>query len=548
MAGGMDTWQRRTVYYSLGLTGVMLVYAVLYHHGMRIFEGEEHTFLHSVQIVVETFTTTGFGSDAPWESPEMNALVIVMDLTGVILIFMALPVLVFPLLEEVLSTTVPTTVENGVDDHVVICTYTSRADALIDELESWGVEYVIVEPDRERATSLYEDGYTVIRADPESVNGLERAKLADARALVADVSDEVDASIVLTARELTEDVRVVSVVEDPDRTAYHRLAGADEVLSPRPLLGESLATKVTTSVSTDLGGTVEIGDDFEIAELPIHRGSRLVGTTLAESGIRERAGVNVVGAWFRGEFETPPSPDATLTNGTVLLVTGREDQLERLAELTRSAVRRFDPGETVVIGYGQVGRTVVAALDDAGLPHTVVDRTEAAGVDVVGDASEPETLRAAGVTDARSVILALPDDTTTEFATLVIRDLSPGTEVIARVEEARSIQKMYRAGADYVLSLATVSGRMIASTILDDEDVLSLDQQVDVVRTPAPGLVGRTVGGALVRTKTGCTVVGIERDGDVITDVGPDARIQEGDELIIAGTDRGIHRFNELMG
>ena len=362
----MDKWQRRTVYYSLLLTGIMLVYAVLYHNGMRIYEGENLSFLHSLQVVVETFTTTGFGSDAPWRSPEMNALVIVMDLTGVVLIFMALPVLAFPLLEDILSTTVPKSVENGLNDHVVICSYTSRAEALIAELGSWNVEYVIVEPDRERATELYEDGYQVIHEDPESVSGLQQAELASARALVADVSDQVDASIVLTAQEVAEDVPVVSVVEEPDRASYHRLAGADEVLSPRPLLGESLATKVTTSVTTDLGEAIEIGDDFEIAELPIRRGSRLVGTTLAESGIREQAGVNVIGAWFRGEFETPPSPDARLTNGTVLLVTGREDQLEQLKQLTLSEVRRFDHGETIVIGYGQVGRTVTAALEKSG--------------------------------------------------------------------------------------------------------------------------------------------------------------------------------------
>lgn len=543
----MDKWQRRTVYYSLLLIGVMLVYTVLYHNGMRIYEGENLTFLHSLQVVVETFTTTGFGSDAPWDSPEMNALVIVMDLTGVVLIFMALPVLAFPLLEDILSTTVPKSVDNGLDDHVVICSYTPRAEALISELESWDVDYVIVEPDRDRATEIYEDDYHVIHEDPESVTGLKQAELTSARALVADVSDQIDASIVLTAQEVADDVPIISVVEEPDRTAYHQLAGADEVLSPRPLLGESLASKVTTSITADLGEAVEIGDDFEIAELPIHRGSQLVGTTLADSGIREQSGVNVIGAWFRGEFETPPSPDATLTNGTVLLVTGREEQLEQLKELTLSEVRHFDRGRTIVIGYGQVGRTITNALDEADLPYTVVDQTEMEDVDVVGDAIEPETLQEAGINDARSVILALPDDTTTEFATLVIRDVSPQTEIIARVEETESVQKMYRAGADYVLSLATVSGRMIASTILENEDVLSLDQQVEVVRTHAPELVGRTIGDALVRSKTGCTVVGVERDGGVITDVGPNLRVESGDELIIAGTDEGIRRFNEQM-
>ena len=187
------------------------------------------------------------------------------------------------------------------------------------------------------------------------------------------------------------------------------------------------------------------------------------------------------------------------------------------------------------------------ALEEAGVSATGIDGTEAGGVDLSGDATEPEQLHEAGIADARSVILAVPDATTTEFAALVIRDISPETEIIARVEGTESVRKMYRAGADYVLSLATVSGRMIASTILEDEDVLSLDKQVDVVRTVAPKLVGRTIGGAEVRSKTDCTVVGVERNGTLITDVGPEFGVETGDELIVAGTDDGIQRFTEEM-
>ena len=543
----MQKWQRRTVYYAIFLATSMVAFALLYQAGMRIYEGDPRTFLHSLQVVVETFTTTGFGSDSPWLSAEMQVVVIVMDLYGTLLIFMAFPLLAFPLLEEVLSTTVATAVPEETTDHVVICSYTSRAAALIEELEAWEVEHVIMEPDRDTATELYENEHRVINADPTSIAGLEQAGLGDARALVADVSDRVDTSIVLTAQEVVTDVPIISVVEEPDRQSYHRLAGADHVLSPRPLLGNSLASKVTTSVTTDLGDAIELGEEFEIAELPIHRGSRLVGSTIAESGIRERSGVNVIGAWFQGDFQTPPDPDATLTHGTVLLVTGRDDQLTELKELTTSSLRRFTSGQTLVLGYGEVGRRIAAALEEAGLDHTTVDRRDLDGVDVVGDATAPETLREAGIEEARSVILAMPDDTATEFTTLVIRDISPETEIIARVEESESVQKMYRAGADYVLSLATVSGRMIASTILENEDVLSLDQQVEVVRTRAPALAGQTLSDAMVRSRTGCTVVSVERNGGLITDAGPDLQVEAGDRLIIAGTDAGVRRFTELM-
>jgi len=197
----------------------------------------------------------------------------------------------------------------------------------------------------------------------------------------------------------------------------------------------------------------------------------------------------------------------------------------------------------VVIGYGQVGRTVAEAVADADLPVTVVDREDAEGVDVVGDATDPETLRAAGVEAAQTVVLALPDDTTTEFTTLVVRDLAPNTQVLARVEEAASVRKMHRAGADYVLSLATVTGRMSASTVIEGRDVLSLNQQIGVVRSRVPRLTGRTIGRANVREATGCTVIAIERDDETVTEIGPDTRIEPDDELVVVGTDEGIRAF-----
>ncbi len=546
---GVDgAWQRRTVRYLAVLGAIMLGYGVLYHLGITYVEGRDRTFLRSLQFVVETFTTTGYGSESPWTTPAMNLFVIVMDLTGVALIFLALPVLVFPAFEEAMSTTVPTSLDEDLADHVVICSHTPRTDALIDELDPWNVDYVLVEPRGDRATALYEDDYSVIRADPQSADGLAAANVEDASAVVADGGDTVNTSIVLTAAELAPEVRTVSVVEDPDLERYHHLAGADDVLSPRRMLGEALARKVTTGVDANLGDGIDLGEDFEVVELPLGRDSDLVGRTLAESGLRERAGVNVIGAWQSGEFETPPDPDLEMGPGTVLLVTGRSADVERLRDLALTRIRQLRRGETVVVGAGEVGQTVATALDDAGVHYTLVDRQNRDGVDVVGNATEAETLTRAGVDRARTVVFAVGEDPATEFATLVARDCNPDVEILARAQETENVTKMYRAGADYVLSLATVSGRLMASAVLEDEEVLSADRQVEVVRLRAPRLVGRTLGDADVRARTGSTVVAVERDGELLTEVGPDTRIESGDELIIAGTDAGTARFAELLG
>ena len=254
----MDKWQRRTVYYVVLLTGSMLVFAVLYQNGMRIYEGRPRTFLHSVQIVVETFTTTGFGSDSPWTSPQMNVLVIVMDLFGTVLIFMAFPVLAFPLLEDILSTTVPTAIPGGTEGHVVICSYTSRAEALTNELDSWDVDHVIVESDRERATDLYENDHHVIHADPTSITGLEGAEFASARALVADVSDQVDASIVLAAREVAEGVPIVTWIVVA-LAGYRTLVTVLDIGAPEAVLGGSLGAVTGALIGAIPGCGVHVG-------------------------------------------------------------------------------------------------------------------------------------------------------------------------------------------------------------------------------------------------------------------------------------------------
>ena len=544
----MSAWQRRVIGYFSLLFVALVGTALGYQWGMATFENRPRTFLGAFQFAVEMFTTTGFGGDAPWESEQMRAFIAVTDLMGMALLVGALPVVARPVLETILTETAPTALDDEVTDHVIVCSYTTRAEVLIEELDAREVPHVVVESDRERANELYGDGHRVIRADPESSEGLNAARLPAARSLVVDVSDQVDASIVLAAKELAEDVPVVSVVEDPDLERYHRLAGADHVLSPRPLLGRGLAAKVTTALRTEIDEAIDIDDRLKIAEVSVRHGGDLAGATLAESGIRERAGVNVVGAWFQGEFDPSPSPDAALTRGTVLLVSGRPDQLERLVEMTQSSVRRFTAGRTVIVGYGQVGRTIAGELEDADIPYTVVDTEDKPGVDVVGDATNPETLASARVEDADTVALALPDDTTTEFATLVIRDTAPDTEIVARIEEDANVSKTYRAGADYVLSLATVTGRMSAARLLEGRDVLSVEQQVEVVRVEAPGLVGRTLGDADVRETTDCTVMAIERDADVITEMGPRTTVEPDDELIVVGTDDGIRAFERAFG
>ncbi|WP_136602310.1 potassium channel family protein [Salinigranum halophilum] len=543
--GALTEARRRALLYLGVAAAAMFVYALLYQYGMRTLEGVDVGYVESLHVVVETFTTTGYGEDAArWSTNGMFLLMMVMQFTGVALIFTTLPLFLVPLVEESLRTAPPTA--TSLTDHVVICEFTPRGDTLVGELESMGTDYVIVESDREVARELVDDGYAVVHGDPESVGDLTAANADEAVALVADADDETNASIILSAKQVDPNIRVISLIENADLADYHRYAGADRVVSPRRLLGDSLASKAATSISTDLGDAVEIAEDFEVVELLVQQGAEVEGKTIANSGIAAEPGVTIIGAWFRGEFVSPPPPEEVIDEHTILLVTGREPQLDRLKELTLSEARRYRRGTVVVVGNGEVGSTAADALATAEVPTVVVDLEEGPGVDVVGDITDRQTVQKADVENARSVVLAVDNDTTAVFATLVINQVAPGIEVIARANEAESIPKLYRAGAEYVLALATVSGRLLASNLLDEE-VIAPEAQLEIVRTTAPALTGKTLAQADVRARTNCTVVAAERDGELITEVGPDFVVRTGDTLVVVGPDRDVNRFNEIV-
>jgi CPA2 family monovalent cation:H+ antiporter-2 len=114
----------------------------------------------------------------------------------------------------------------------------------------------------------------------------------------------------------------------------------------------------------------------------------------------------------------------------------------------------------VVIGYGPVGQTVARLLRENEIESTIVElnmetvrKLNAQGIAAVyGDASRAETLKGAGIEQARSLILSASDMSNSELVIRVARELNPKVRILARAVYARQIPALARAGADTVFS------------------------------------------------------------------------------------------------
>ncbi|MFB6152390.1 MAG: TrkA family potassium uptake protein [Haloarculaceae archaeon] len=269
--------QRLLVVYALGVASVVLVFTAVYHTGVTTLEGRDYSVFRSFQTVVETMTTTGFGADAPWETPALNLLIVTIQLSGVVIEFVTLRVLVIPLFERT-----PLNLDDRLtpkNDHVVVAEYEHDTEVLLDELEQVGVGYVLVESDEEEAKRLSDDGYQAIHGDPEALADLERASVRKAATLITDAGERT-ASVVLTALEANEELRVISFVPSARQSAALTEVGVDRSVAPHALIGRRLAEKATTPVALD----ADSGDGtVAIRELLVRRDSPLHGVRVGDS-------------------------------------------------------------------------------------------------------------------------------------------------------------------------------------------------------------------------------------------------------------------------
>ena len=534
--------QRRLLALVVGLAVLVVVSAVLYMLGMAHLEGEERGFWHALGFAAETLSTTGYGGDHSWESPLMTLFVVVLQFVGVFLIFLIFPIYLIPFLEERFEVRLPKTAP-PLSDHVVIYRYGPAVATLLEELDSFGVETLVIETEESAARRLLEGGHKVIFGGLDE-GVLERVSLNRARTLIANSADDEDAAVILGARQLGFDKEALALVEEPIHRKAIMLAGATAAYTPTHVLGAALAARASERISPTVTDAQQLGSRLQVSEVRIPRGSSLAGQTLAEAGLGQRTGVSVIGQWVEGRLVTPPTAGMRLEPDGILILVGSAENILRFEELCGEALPLRRQGPFVVAGYGEVGSKVVQMLRDVGEEVRVIDRVEREGVTLVGDALDSRLLERAGVQDAQAAILALDADSITMFATVILKDLAPDVPVIARVNRAENVERIHRAGADFALSISQVSGQILARRLLGEEAV-AVDPQLKVLRVSVQGLEGRSPLELGIRERTGCSVIAVERGEEMVTDFDPSFRFQDGDSLYICGSSRATRSFHE---
>ena len=221
----------------------------------------------------------------------------------------------------------------------------------------------------------------------------------------------------------------------------------------------------------------------------------------------------------------------------------------------------------IICGYGQVGSSAAAALQESGRQIAVIDSNpdrvsaahESEMIAIEGDATQDETLRIAGVERAGSIIVTTGDDSLNLFIVLSAHTLNPDLYIIARANQAVNGEKLRRAGANRIVSPYEIGGRHMANIVIrphvtDFFDVVTLSGGEEIwveeqLLGPSCPLVGRSVVESDIRRQTGVTLIAIYRPQSG-TNIVPDSstRLAEGDKLIVLGTRDQLASLEKLTG
>ncbi len=219
----------------------------------------------------------------------------------------------------------------------------------------------------------------------------------------------------------------------------------------------------------------------------------------------------------------------------------------------------------VICGFGRNGQQAAHTLRVHGQPFVVIENQEAlmekmmvedhALLFIIGDGTDDEVLKRAGVERARALITTLPEDADNVFIVLSARSMTPKIQIISRASGNNSIVKLKKAGADSVIMPDKIGGTHMATLVskpdviefidyLSGEEGESINMESVGYEQLPKGIRDRTLKDIMGWKKTGVNCIGIKTiDGKFVINPPEEVLISAGMKVIVLGTRQQIEEM-----
>ena len=219
------------------------------------------------------------------------------------------------------------------------------------------------------------------------------------------------------------------------------------------------------------------------------------------------------------------------SNLTAFMVEGNLDRILWRRRMRRS-INALD-NHYIVCGGSRTGQHMIRELLETERPFVLIDQDETTAralVEefgthfpiVIGDATDDEILRQAGIERATGLCAVLSSDKDNLVITMTARMIRPRLRIVARCTDVKIQHKLRRAGADAVVSPNMIGGLRLVSELIRPDAVSFLDTmlrdkekrlRIEEVRLEAGApAIGRTIGDLRADDIEGLLIIAVRRD------------------------------------
>lgn len=220
----------------------------------------------------------------------------------------------------------------------------------------------------------------------------------------------------------------------------------------------------------------------------------------------------------------------------------------------------------IICGYGRIGAIVAHELMVEDMPIVVIENNpelgkllEEQGIPyVAGDATADETLLAAGLIRAKTLVTALSQEAANVYVTLTARQFCPGIRIVARADSPDHTQRLERAGANHVLVPHLYGGVRMAQSVLRPTVTSFLElalrgreidlQMEELQVTEASEITGKNLIEARIRPRFNLIIIAVKKaSGAMIFNPQPQSVLEAGDTMVLVGKKDGLDGLREIL-
>lgn len=326
------TQLRFKLYLAIGLLLTSLLTGTLGFHLV-----EDFTFLESMYMTVITLSTVGFQEVR--ELSDAGRLFTIFLIIGNLGIFTYTVSLITQLLvdgelrQEYERFRIFKKIRK-MKNHTIVCGFGRNGQQACRELADHNIPFVVIEKE-DINESLFEFKIQKIIGDARQDHILTEAGIDSASAIISTLPDDAaNVFVVITARHMSPDLKIISRATDDSAEQKLRRAGADHVIMPDKVGGAHMAYLVSKPDVMEFIDLItgQRSNEFQVSELSIDLvNEKFQRLTIGELDIRGKTGANIIGFKTKnGEYVINPQANQHMEEHCKLIVLGTNDQINNL--------------------------------------------------------------------------------------------------------------------------------------------------------------------------------------------------------------------------